>query len=277
VWTLAAAAVTALGIRIAVATAFFGDAHLTRFAVSAVTVVIGAGAVLLGIRALRSRVRVFPDRLEATFGLGRRHVILPGEITSIEPLWSGHVGVRGVTEGGRKSFVVRRFDRHYEDLADWLGVNATGPWTAYQDLLGKLTHQERPRVVRDALSSLALIVFLGPALALLPALLSLTAYDDAHHQDLTCSVTSAEGVTVSSRSTRGIGSSRPAVAFVTNDCGRMTLKRGVDGDSRDDIARRYDRAPGEYVFEVGSGSLWLRQHVSWLRISPEVYVVRPSP
>ncbi|PYY33206.1 MULTISPECIES: hypothetical protein [unclassified Curtobacterium] len=273
--TSAAAGITALGVRILSATAFYGDADLVRIGTGSFTVVLGIGLVLLGVRSLRSRVRVFPDRLEARSGFAPTHVVRPGEIVRIEPRLSGHVGVSGVTDG-QGSFLAGRFDRHYDVLADWLSMNATRPWAEYQDLLGKLTHQTRPRVVRGTLTGLLLFVVMVPALELFPALLSLSAYDDAHPQDRTCSVTSAEGSTISSRSTRGIGSSHPAVTFTTRDCGPLVMRDGVDSDSRDVIARRYDRAPGEYTFTLGGGSLWLQEHLPWFPVQPGVDAVRPA-
>lgn len=96
-WTIAAAAVTVLGVRMASAAEFYGDAAFTRVAASAFTIGFGFGATVLGIQRLRTRVRVFPDRLEATVGLGRKDVVLPGDVVVIRPTGSGHVGIRGVT------------------------------------------------------------------------------------------------------------------------------------------------------------------------------------
>ena len=272
-WTIAAAAVTVLGVRMAFAAEFYGDAAFTRVAASAFTIGFGFGAVVLGIQRLRTRVRVFPHRLEATVGLGRKDVVLPGDVVVIRPTGSGHVGIRGVTGRRRRGFIANRFDRHYDGLADWLRDNATEPWASYEDLLGKLTHVTHPRVVHDTVTGIFAFVVLLPSLALLPALGSLSAYDDAHIRTAPCTVESASGGTVSSRSLRGVGSSRPVVFFETSDCGRLTFDRGIGRDNRDEIARRYDEAPGTYTFEVGAASFWIREHASWLRLSPEVHSV----
>ncbi|WIB11909.1 hypothetical protein [Curtobacterium sp. MCPF17_052] len=76
--TSAAAGITALGVRMLSATAFYGDADLVRIGTGSFTVVLGIGLVLLGVRSLRSRVRVFPDRLEARSGFAPTHVVRPG-------------------------------------------------------------------------------------------------------------------------------------------------------------------------------------------------------
>jgi hypothetical protein len=272
-WTIASAAITVLGMRMAVAAEFYGDAVFTRVTSSAFTIGVGFGAVILGILRLRTRVRVFPDRLEAIVGLGRKDVVLPGDVVVIRPTGAGHVGIRGVTGRRRRGFIANRFDRHYDVLADWLHDNATEPWTSYQDLLGKLTHLTRPRVVHDMVTGVLAFVVLLPSLALLPALVSLTAYDDAHIITTSCTVESASGGTVSTRSLRGIGSSRSAVFFEASDCGRLTFDRGISDKNRDEIARRYDEAPGTYTFKVGAASFWIRKNMSWLRLSPEVYSV----
>jgi hypothetical protein len=265
-WTIAAAAVTVLGIRMAFAVEFYGDAVFTRVAASAFTIGIGFAAVVLGILRLRTRVRVFPDRLEAVVGLGRKDVVLPGDVVVIRPTGAGHVG-------RRRGFIANRFDRHYDVLADWLHDNAAEPWASYQDLLGKLTHLTRPRVAYNMVTGVFAFVVLVPSLALLPALVSLGAYDDAHIRTTSCTVESASGGTVSNRSSRGIGSSHSAVFFETSDCGRLTFDRGISYDNRDEIARRYDEAPGTYTFEVGAASFWIREHMPGLRLSPEVYSV----
>jgi hypothetical protein len=272
-WTIAAVAVTWLGVRMSFATEFYGDAVFTRVTASAFTIGIGFGAVVLGIRRLRTRVRVFPDRLEATVGLGRKDVVRPGDVVLIRPTRAGHVGLRGVTGRRRRGFIANRFDRHYDGLADWLRDNATEPWKSYEDLLGKLTHLTRPRVVHGTVTWVLVFAFLVPGLAMLPALGSLSAYDDAHTRTTPCRVESAAGGTVSTRSPRGIGTSRPVVFFETSDCGRLTFDRGIGYDDRDEIARRYDEAPGTYTFTVGAGSFWIRERLSWLRLSPEVYSV----
>jgi len=272
-WTTAAAAVTVLGVRMAFAVEFYGDAVFTRVTASAFTIGIGFGAVVLGVQRLRTRVRVFSDHLEAVVGLRRKDVVLPGDVVVIRPTGAGHVGIGGVTGRRRSGFIANRFDRHYDVLADWLHENAPEPWASYEDLLGKLTHLTRPRVVHDMVTWILFFGLLVPGLALLPALVSLIAYDDAHIRTTSCTVESAAGGTVSTRSLRGIGTSHPVVFFETSDCGQLTFDRGIDHGNRDEIARRYDEAPGTYTFEVGAASFWIREHMSWLRLSPEVYSV----
>jgi len=272
-WTIAAAAVMVLGVRMAFAVEFYGDAVFTRVAASAFTIGMGFGAVVLGILRLRTRVRVFPDRLEAVVGLGRKDVVMPGDVVVIRPTGAGHVGIGGVTGRRRRGFIANRFDRHYDVLADWLHDNAAEPWASYQDLLGKLTHLTRPRVAYDMVTGVFAFVVLVPSLALLPALVSLGAYDDAHIRTTSCTVESAAGGTVSNRSSRGIGSSHSAVFFETSDCGQLTFDRGISYDNRDEIARRYDEAPGPYTFKVGAASFWIREHMPSVPFSPEVYSI----
>jgi hypothetical protein len=194
-------------------------------------------------------------------------------VVVIRPTGAGHVGIGGVTGRRRRGFIANRFDRHYDVLADWLHDNAAEPWASYQDLLGKLTHLTRPRVAYNMVTGVFAFVVLVPSLALLPALVSLGAYDDAHIRTTSCTVESASGGTVSNRSSRGIGSSHSAVFFETSDCGQLTFDRGISYDNRDEIARRYDEAPGPYTFEVGAASFWIREHMPGLRLSPEVYSV----
>lgn len=76
---------------------------------------------------------------------------------------------------------------------------------------GKLTVQHDRAPIRESLSTLLLVgVFLATLLTF-PGLLIGGAYDAAHRERVTCSVSAAEAITVSSRSSRGVGSSRAGV------------------------------------------------------------------
>ena len=138
---------------------------------------------------------------------------------------------------------------------------------------GKLTAQHDRAPIRESLSTLLLVgVFLATLLTF-PGLLIGGAYDAARRERVTCSVSAAEAITVSSRSSRGVGSSRAGVGVETSDCGRLTMTRGVTSDNGDGIARALNRTKGPHTFTVGGGSFWLRRNTPVTVPSPTVHSI----
>ncbi|MGW8431723.1 hypothetical protein ACWGJ9_11570 [Curtobacterium citreum] len=252
----------------------YGDADFTHVWTTAVVFLLGGLALLFSVATLRSRVVVFPDRLEAVNGIGRKYVISAGELARFTASGKGNEIIRGSTFRGRR-FTSNRFYRNYAVLEDWLDRNGGEPWREFKTFFGKLTVRQQPRPVRDALTVLFLVGFFLCTLLMVPGLWVVNAYDNAHKEQVTCTVTAAEGITVSSRSARGVGSSRPGVGIETSDCGRLTFTRGVTSDTNDNIAQALNHSKGPREFTVGGGTFWLRQNVSWFTFvpAPTVYEV----
>ncbi len=271
-WAALGAGVVAAGAWTACNPEVFGSARFTQAWTSGLLLVVGALTVSLAVGTLRTRVEVFPDRLEATRGLRRTQVIGPGELVAFRASGKGNTVISAAT-ARRRGFSTNRFHRHHDALVEWLDRNTGEEWTAFRDFFGKLTVQRDRAPVRESLSILLVVgVFLATLLTF-PGLFIGNAYDAAHREQVTCTVTAAEAITVSSRSTRGIGSSRAGVGVETSDCGRLTMTRGVTGDSRDDIARELNRTKGPHTFTVGGGSFWLRKHTHVTIPAPTVYSI----
>ncbi|MCJ1712888.1 hypothetical protein [Curtobacterium sp. VKM Ac-2922] len=273
-WTMLSAGVVAFGFWLASTGAVFGDAVFTRVWTSGLALILGGLALLFSVAALRSRVTVFPDRLEAVNGIGRKRVIGPGELARFRASGKGNDVISGSTFRGR-GFTSNRFHRNYAALEEWLDLNAGAPWVEFKEFFGKLTVRKGPQPVKDVFTTLLAVGFFIITLLMLPGLWVISAYDDAHEEQVTCSVTAAEAITVSSTSSKGIGSSRPGVGIETSNCGRLTLTRGVYDDNRDDIAQSLNHSKGSHVFTVGGGTFWLRENMSWFTFvpSPTVYNV----
>lgn len=248
----------------------FGHAVFTHVWTSALLLLVGALGLLASVASLRTRVRVHPDRLAVTRGLRRTRTVRPGELVRIAPSGKGNDRFSGATARGR-GFTSDRFHRHHDALADWLARHASEPWTAYSELLGQLTHREKPASIRHALSMLSFVALFVVMLLMAPGLSIIVAYDDVHQEEVTCTITSARTVTGSTRSLRGIGSSYPAVAAETSDCGPLTLRQGVHQGNQDALARALDGAPGPHRVTVGAASLWIRDNVPWSLLAPTVY------
>ncbi|MEK6312419.1 MAG: hypothetical protein V4755_17130, partial [Curtobacterium sp.] len=77
-WAVLGAGVVAAGVWTACSPGVFGSARFTQVWTSGLLLVVGALTVYLAVGTLRTRVEVFPDRLEATRGLRRTQVIGPG-------------------------------------------------------------------------------------------------------------------------------------------------------------------------------------------------------
>ncbi|WP_144411275.1 hypothetical protein [Curtobacterium sp. MR_MD2014] len=271
-WTALCAGVLALGVWLASTRLVFGGAWFTQLWTSGLVLVAGVLGLYLSIGSIRNRIRVFPDRLEVVPHMRRTVTISPGELVGFSASGPGNTTIRGRTARGR-GFSTDRFRRHHDVLVRWLEQNATEPWTAFTTFFGKLTVDREPRRVRNALFTLFSVAFFLTTLSMFPGLPVMIAYDDAHQEQVTCTITSARAVTVSNRSLKGVGSSHPAVSLETTDCGHLTLSRGIFADNRDAVARRYDRAPGPYRLTVGGGGFWLWQHASVPVPEPTVYSV----
>ena len=271
-WTALCAGVVALGIWLASTRAVFGGAWFTQLWTSGLLLALGGFGLYLGVGSIRNRIRVFPDRLEVVPHMRRTLTIAPGELVQFSASGTGNTTIRGRTARGR-GFSTDRFHRHHDVLVHWLEQNATEPWEEFTGFFRKLTVDRQPRRWRNLLFTLTSVGFFTTTLAMFPGLPVMIAYDDAHKEQVTCTITSAQGITVSNRSVKGIGSSHPAVSLETTDCGHLTLSRGVYSDNRDAVARRYDRAPGPYRLTVGGGGFWLWQHASVPVLEPTVYSV----
>lgn len=252
----------------------FGHATFSRVWTSGVLLVVGALGMFGSISALRTRIEVFPDRLRVVRGLSRARVIHPNELQRFFAKGKGNVVIHERT-ARRRGFTTNRFHRGYENLVAWLEQNASEPWAEFTDFFGKLTVRKQPQPVRDVLSMLLVVGFVITTLLMFPGLWLGISYDDAHKEQVVCTITAAEPITISTRSTRGIGSSHAGVRIETPDCGRLTFDKGVFWDNRDAIARRYDRSPGPYTLTVGGGSFWFRENTPWLWPvpSPTVYSI----
>ncbi|KTR03008.1 hypothetical protein NS184_14530 [Curtobacterium luteum] len=271
-WTALGAGVVAAGLWTACSPEVFGAARFTQVWTSGLLLVVGALTVYLAVGTLRTRVEVFPDRLESTRGLRRTQVIGPGELVTFRASGKGNTVISAAT-ARRRGFSTNRFHHHHDALVDWLDRNTGEEWTAFREFFGKLTVQQHRAPLRESLSTLLIVgVFLATLLTF-PGLFIGNAYDAAHREQVTCTVTAAEAITVSSRSTRGIGSSRAGVGVETSDCGRLTMTRGVTSDDRDGIARELNRTKGPHVFTVGGGSFWLRKNTPITVPSPTVYSI----
>ncbi len=271
-WTALGTGVVAAGLWLACSPEVFGAVRATREWTSGLLLLVGAFTLFLSVGSLRTRVEVFPDRLEVTRGFRRTQVISPGELVHFRASGKGNTVISAATARGR-GFTTNRFHLHHDALTDWLDQNTGDEWTAFRTFFGKLTVQEHPAPVRDLLSMLLIVgVFLATLLTF-PGLSVANAYDAAHQEQVTCTVTAAEAVTVSSRSVRGIGSSRAGVGIETSDCGRLTLTHGVSNDDRDDIARALNRSKGPHSFTVGGGSFWWREHTPFSVPAPTVYSI----
>lgn len=271
-WTALCAGVLALGVWLASTRAVFGGAWFTQLWTSGLVLVFGGLGLYMSVGSIRDRIRVFPDRLEVVPHMRRTLTISPGELVGFGASGTGNTTLRGRTARGR-GFSTDRFHRNHDVLVRWLEQNATEPWEEFTDFFRKLTVDRKPRRVRNVLFALFSVGFFLTTLTMFPGLPVLIAYDDAHQEQVTCTITSAQGVTVSNRSLKGAGSSHPAVSLETTDCGHLTLSRGISSDNRDAVARRYDRAPGPYRLTVGGGGFWLRQHASVPVPEPTVYSV----
>ncbi|WP_146236305.1 hypothetical protein [Curtobacterium sp. MCBD17_023] len=273
-WTALSAGVFAMGLWLAWSRDVFGAAVSTRVWTSGMLLLVGTLALVLSVSALFAGVRVFPDRLEVTRGIFRTQVIRPGELVHFRASGKGNTVISGVTARGR-GFTTDRYHRHHDVLVGWLEQNAAEPWAEFSDFFSKLTVQTRPRPVYRLFTMVLIVGFFIVSLLMFPGLWVAVAYDDAHKQQVTCTITAAEAVTVSNRSTRGIGSSHPAVAIDTSECGPLTLSRGVDSENQDAVARTLNRTEGPHVFTVGGGSFWFRTHTPWLRFvpAPTIYSV----
>ena len=272
-WMLLSAGVVAAGLWLACSQDVFGGAWFTRVWCSALLLFFGLLGLFLAVTTVRTRVKVFPDRLEATMNLGRTRTIRPGELAHFRASGKGNDVLSAATARGRRGFQSNRFHRHYDALNDWLDQNGGEPWAQHQAFFSKLTHQTKPKPVRNAISMLTIVAFYLFTLAIFPGLFVMNAYDSAHRERVTCTVTSAEAVTLSSRSAKGVGASYAGVGFDTSDCGRLTYSKTISFGNQDAFARRYDRALGAYAFTVGGASYWVRQHAPWVPLAPEVYGV----
>jgi hypothetical protein len=103
----------------------------------------------------------------------------------------------------------------------------------------------------------------------------LRSYDDAHRVQLVCMVSSAEASTGSSRSTKGVGASRPQVIIESRECGKFVLREGVTKDNSGDIASSF-KSGTTYELEVGDGSLTMRSLLRVFGASPELLGYRPA-
>lgn len=272
-WMLLSAGVVTAGVWLACTNDVFGGAWFTRIWSSALLLFFGVLGVVLSVSTIRTRAKVFPDRIEATINLGRTNTIRAGELAHFRASGKGNDVISASTPRGRRGFQSNRFHRHYEVLSDWLDRNGGEPWVKHQQFFARLTHQTKTRPVRNAISMLGIVAFYLMTLAMFPGLFVLNAYDGTHRERVTCTVTSAEAVTLSSRSSKGIGASYAGVGFDTSDCGRMTYSRTISFDNHEAFARRYNGAPGPYAFTVGGGSFWVRAHVPWMRLGPQEYDV----
>lgn len=272
-WMLLSAGVVAAGVWSACSEDVFGGAWFTRIWCSALLLCFGLLGLFLAVTTIRTRVKVFPDRLEATMNLGRTRTIRPGELAHFRASGKGNDVLSAATARGRRRFQSNRFHRHYDALNDWLDQNGGEPWAQHQAFFSKLTHQTKPKPVRNAISMLTIVAFYLFTLAMFPGLFVMDAYDRAHRERVTCTVTAAEAVTLSSRSAKGAGASYAGVGFDTSDCGRMVYSKTISFGNQDAFARRYDRALGPYAFTVGGASFWVREHASWVPLAPEVYGV----
>lgn len=271
-WAALGAGVVAAGVWTACSPEVFGADRFTRVWTSVVLLVVGVLTVSLSVGTLRTRVVVFPDRLEATRGLRRTQVIGPGELVAFRASGKGNTVISAAT-ARRRGFSTNRFHRHHDALTDWLDRNTGDEWTAFEDFFGRLTVQRDPAPVRRSLTTLLMVGGFLVTLLVFPGLFIGTAYDAAHREQVTCTVTAAEAITVSSRSTKGIGSSRPGVGVETSDCGRLTVTHGITRDNREDIARELNRTEGPHTFTVGGGSFWLRKNTPITVPSPTVYSI----
>ncbi|MFJ3027985.1 hypothetical protein ACIPEQ_04005 [Curtobacterium sp. NPDC087080] len=271
-WTALCTGVLAVGIWLASTRAVFGGDWFTHVWTSGLLLAFGVLGLDMSVGSIRNRIRVFPDRLEVVPYLRRTRTISSGELVEFSASGTGNTTIRGRTARGR-GFSTDRFHRNHDALVRWLEQNATEPWTEFTAFFGKLTADRKPRRVRNVLFTLFSVAFFVTTLSTFPGLFVMVAYDDAHQEQVTCTITSARAVTVSNRSVKGVGSSHPAVSLETTDCGHLTLTRGIYADNRDAVARRYDRAPGPYRLTVGGGSFWLRQHASVPVPEPTVYSI----
>ncbi|MCS6579525.1 MULTISPECIES: hypothetical protein [Curtobacterium] len=272
-WRLLSAGVVAAGLWLACSQDVFGGAWFTRVWCSALLLFFGLLGLMLAVSTIRTRVKVFPDRLEATVNFRGTRTIRPGELARFRASGKGNDVVSAATARGRRGFRSNRFHRHYDVLNDWLDRNGGEPWVEHQAFFIKLTHQTKPQPIRNALSMLTIVAFHLFTLAMFPGLFVMNAYDSAHRERVTCTATSAEAVTLSSRSAKGVGASYAGVGFDAPDCGRLTYSKTISFGNQDAFARRYDRAPGEYAFTVGGASFWVREHAPWVPLAPEVYGV----
>jgi len=272
-WMLLSSGLVAAGVWLACSEDVFGGAWFTHVCSSGLLLVVGLLGLLLAVSTIRTRVRVFPDRLEATVALGRTRTIHPGELARFRASGTGNDVVSAWTARGRTGFQTNRFHRHHNALEDWLDRNGGEPWAEHRAFSEKLTRRTKRKPVADTVSMLVIVAFFVTIIAICPGLFVLVAYDDAHQEQVTCTITAAEAITVSNRSAKGIGSSHPAVGIDSSDCGRLTFSRGIDDENQERTARAYDRAPGPYTFTVGAGSFWVRQHAPWARLGPTVYAI----
>jgi hypothetical protein len=119
----------------------------------------------------------------------------------------------------------------------------------------------------------AVIVFVSSFFLAGPEVLR--SYDDAHRVQLACMVSSAEASTASSRSTKGVGASRPQVVIESRECGKFVLREGVTKGNSGDIASSF-KSGTTYELEVGDGSLTMRSLLRVFGASPELFGYRPA-
>ncbi|PZE69567.1 hypothetical protein [Curtobacterium sp. MCBD17_021] len=117
------------------------------------------------------------------------------------------------------------------------------------------------------------IVFVSAFFLAGPAVLQ--SYDDAHHVQLSCVISSAEASSGSTRSAGGVGASVPQVVIESGECGRFVLREGVTADNSDDIASGFEIGE-KYDLEAGDGSLKMRGLLGVFGASPELLGYRRS-